>query len=151
MGISVWRGKFNASSGKVVLDKAAGTGTVNVAIDPASIDFGMPQLNTWAKGGDLLDVAKNPKASYVGKLDGFVNGAPTKVTGELTLHGVTRPLELKIGLFKCIPHPMFKREVCGADATGTLDREAHGMSAGKAYGFRMDVALRIQIEAIATE
>jgi polyisoprenoid-binding protein YceI len=73
------------------------------------------------------------------------------VVGTLTLHGVTRPVDLKIDLFKCIPHPIFKRELCGANATGTFDRSEFGLSAGKDYGFKMDVTLRIQVEALKAE
>jgi polyisoprenoid-binding protein YceI len=69
----------------------------------------------------------------------------------LTLHGVTRPVTLKLALFKCIMHPMLKRELCGADAMGTIRRDEFGLTAGKDYGFKMDVALRIQVEAVAAE
>ncbi len=148
-GLSVWRGKFNHSSGKVTLDKAAGTGTVEVDIDPASADFGNDALSEHAQGPDLFDVAKYPRASYKGRLEGFVDGKPTRVAGELTLHGVTRPVELKINSFKCMPHPVLKREVCGADALATIQRDQFGMAAGKDYGFGMAVTLRIQVEAIA--
>ena len=148
MGISVWRGKLDKSSGGVDLDKKAGTGSVDVTIELASIDFGLDALNSWAKGKDFFDVAKFPTATYKGTLVDFVDGAPTRVAGTLTLHGVSRPMDLKIGLFKCIPHPIFKRELCGADATGTFDRSAFGLDAGKDYGFSMDVGLRIQVEAL---
>jgi polyisoprenoid-binding protein YceI len=151
MGVSIWRGKVNRSKGRVTLDKAAGNGSVDVSIDLASIDFGLDDLNTWARGTDFFDTAKNPLATYKGKLAGFNNGVPSKVVGELTLHGVTRPVELKINSFKCVPHPMLKREVCGADALATFNREEFGLAAGKDYGFKMDVTLRIQVEAIATE
>ena len=148
MGISVWRGKLDKTTGGVTLDKAAGTGSVDVTIDLSSIDFGLDALNTWAKGKDFFDVANHPTATYKGKLVDFVDGAPTRVVGMLTLHGVSRPLDLKIGLFKCIPHPIFKRELCGADASGTFDRSQFGLDAGKDYGFKMDVPLRIQVEAL---
>jgi polyisoprenoid-binding protein YceI len=151
MGLSIWRGKFDTTAGKVTLDKAAGQGTVDVTIDAASIDFGHAKLNEVAKGPDLFDVTKYPQATYQGKLDGFANGVPSRVVGDLTLHGVTRPVVLKINSFKCMPHPVFKREVCGADALGSLNRDEFGMDAGKPYGFRMDVTLRIQIEAIQVE
>lgn len=151
MGLSIWRGKFNQSAGKVTLDKAAGRGSVEVAITTASIDFGHELLNEKAREADLFDVAKYPQAIYKGKLEGFVKGAPTRVVGELTLHGVTRPLVLTIRSFKCMPHPMLKREVCGADARATLNRDEFGIDAGKPYGFRMDVDLRIQVEAIQAE
>lgn len=149
MGISVWRGKFNKSSGKVLFDKAAGTGTVEIVTELASIDFGMDALATWARGKDFFDVKKHPRAVFKGSLQSPVNGVPTQLVGELTMHGVTRPLTLKVNSLKCIPHPMFKRDYCGADASGSFDREAFGLSAGKDYGFSMNVDLRIQVEAIA--
>jgi polyisoprenoid-binding protein YceI len=152
MGISFWRGKINRSSGQVVLDRAAGTGTVEIEMDVASIDFGQDQLNTWAAGKDLFDVPTHgAKAIYKGTLAAFSGGAPTEVRGNLTLHGVTKPVVLKVNRFKCLPHPMLKRELCGADASTTIDRAAFGLTAGKDYGFSMDVALRIQVEAIATK
>lgn len=149
-GLSVWRGKFNHSSGTATLDKAAGTGTVNIVVDMKSADFGQDQLNKMAQGKELFESGKYPTATYAGKLAGFVNGAPTEVVGNLTLHGATHPLTLKIDSFKCMPHPMLKREVCGADALATFKRDAFGMDAGNDYGFGMDVTLRIQVEAIAT-
>lgn len=148
MGISTWRGKFNHSEGWVELDKAAGSGSVEVSIALDSIDFGQDALNTWARGKDFLDTAHHPRALYKGRLVGFVDGAPTRVEGSLTLHGVTRPMELRIDHFKCIPHPLFKRDYCGADALGSFDRSAFGLDAGKNYGFDMQVALRIQVEAL---
>lgn len=150
-GLSTWRGKFNSSSGKVTLDKAAGTGSVEITVDASSVDFGLDKMNEVARGPELFDVAKYPKAVYKGKLTDFVNGAPTKVVGELTLHGVTKPLDLTIHSFKCTQHPMFKRDWCGADASASFQRDAFGITGGKDYGFKMDVALRIQVEAVIDE
>lgn len=148
-GLSVWRGKFNASSGRIVLDRAAGTGQVDVRIDVSSVDFGHDKLNEAARGKELFDTAQFPEARYVGTLAGFADGRPRRVEGQFTLHGVTRPLTLDIASFKCMPHPMLRREVCGADATARFDRSDYGLDAGKAYGFDMGVTLRIQVEAIA--
>ncbi|GAA0752342.1 YceI family protein [Ideonella azotifigens] len=147
-GLSVWRGKLNSSAGEITLDKEAGTGTVTVRMDAESLDFGLDAMNKAARGDMLFDTAKYPSITYVGKLVKFVNGAPTAVEGELRLHGVARPVALVINSFKCMPHPMFKREVCGADALAVIQRDEFGMAAGKDYGFKMDVTLRIQIEAI---
>lgn len=152
MGVSVWRGKFNKSTGSVVLDRAAGQGSVVVTVDMDSVDFGLDIMNTKARGEELFNTAKYPQATYKGRLDGFVNGAPTRVVGDLTLRGVTRPLELAIRSFKCIPHPMFKpRELCGADALASFRRDEFGIDAGKPWGFSMDVTLRIQVEAVQAE
>lgn len=148
-GLSVWRGIFKKSSGNITLDKSAGTGTVDVKIDVASIDFAHDKMNQHAVGADIFDAAKYPEARYQGNLEGFTNGAPTAVKGNLTLHGVTKPVDLKILSFKCMQHPMLKREVCGADALGTFKRDEFGIDFGKQYGFKMDVTLRIQVEALA--
>jgi len=149
MGISTWRGKFDRTSGTVTMDREAGTGSVTIVVDMKSADFGLEALNKTAKGKELFEVDKYPKATFKGTLEGFVDGAPTRAVGTLEMHGKTNPLTLDIRKFKCIQHPMFKREDCGADVYATLDREQFGMDAGKAYGFSMAVDLRIQVEAIA--
>lgn len=151
MGISTWRGKVNRSEGKVVLDKEAAGGTVDVTIDMTSIDFGLDAMNKAARGKELFDTARHPKASFKGRLEAFIDGKPTRAMGELTLHGVTRPLALEIARFKCIPHPLNKRELCGADAQATIRRDEFGIDAGKDYGFDMEVKLRIQVEAVAVK
>lgn len=148
MGLSTWRGKLDHSEGWVELDKAAGNGSVEVSMALDSIDFGHEPLNAWARGKDFFDVGRYPRAVYKGRLAGFVDGAPTRVDGTLSLHGVTRPLTLRIDHFKCMPHPLYKRDWCGADALGSFDRQAFGLDAGKDYGFDMQVQLRIQVEAV---
>ena len=133
------------------LEKSAQIRADEIIIDLASIDFGLPAMNAWATGKDFFNVEKSPRATYKGTLEKFVNGSPTQLRGELTLNGHTQPVNLSIHLFKCIPHPMLKRELCGADASGSFKRDAFGLAAGKDYGFSMDVGLRIQVEAVATQ
>lgn len=146
-GLSTWRGKLNSTSGTVTYDKEAQSGTIDAKIDMPSIDFGNDKLNAHAKSAEMFDVEKFPTATYTGKLAGFKNGGPTEVDGTLQLHGVTKPVKLTIHHFLCKPHPMSKKEVCGADASAKINREDFGVSYGKAYGFNMDVKLEIQIEA----
>jgi polyisoprenoid-binding protein YceI len=149
-GMSVWRGKFDSSSGTIVLDRAAGTGTIEITVDTSSIDFGNPKLNEHAKSGEMFDVQKYPTAVYKGTLTNFKNGAPTEAHGELTLHGVTKPLNLTINSFVCKTTPMSKKERCGADASATLNRADFGINFGDKYGFNMQVKLAIQVEAEPT-
>ena len=147
-GVSFWRGKINSSSGTVTMDKEARTGSVDVTIDMSTIDFGHDGLNTHAKSADMFDVAQFPNATFTGRLTNFVDGAPTAVEGNLTMHGQTHPVTLDIDRFKCIDHPMMHREVCGADAMAKIDRSQWGVNFGQNMGFNMDVTLRISIEAI---
>jgi polyisoprenoid-binding protein YceI len=147
-GMSFWRGKFNSTSGSIVLDKEAGTGTVDITVDTTSIDFGLDDMTKHAKTADMFDVEKFPTATYKGKLVKFKNGAPTEVEGELTLHGVTKPVKLTIHSFQCKPNRE-KKDYCGADASAKFNREDFGISFGKTFGFLMDVTLQIQVEASA--
>lgn len=151
MGLSFWRGKLNKSAGTIVYDKATGTGSVDVQMDLASIDFGLDAMNAWARGKDFFDVEKNPSATFKGRFEGTKAGVPTQVVGELTLNGKTRPMTLTIHQLKCMPHPMLKRDFCGADASGSFNRDDFGLGAGKDWGFKMDVGLKIQVEAVAKE
>jgi polyisoprenoid-binding protein YceI len=150
-GLSVWRGKFDKSSGTIVYDKDKGTGTVEVTVDTSSIDFGNPKLNEHASSAEMFDVAKYPTATYKGTLVNFKNGAPTQVQGQFTLHGVTHPLTLTVNSFLCKENPMIKKEVCGADASGSFQRSDYGISLGDKYGFKMDVKLAIQVEAVRAD
>jgi polyisoprenoid-binding protein YceI len=147
-GLSLWRGKINSSKGKVVFDAAAKTGTVDVTMDMTTIDFGNAKMSEHAKSADFFDVAKFPTATFTGKLAAFKGDAPTEVQGTLTMHGVSKPVTLKINSFMCKPNPMSKKEVCGADASAQINREDFGVSYGKSFGFKMDVKLLISIEAI---
>ena len=150
-GLSIWRGKFDKSSGTISYDKDKASGTVDITIDVSSIDYGHAKLNEHAKSAEIFDAAKFPTATYKGKLASFKDGAPTEVDGQFTLHGVTKPLTLKINKFKCIVHPMTKKEVCGADASATLNRSDYGVSYGDKYGFNQEVRLQIQVEAIKAD
>ena len=147
-GLSLWRGKINSTSGEIVLDKDKETGSVNVIMDMSTIDFGHEGMNKHAKNSDMFDVEKYPEAVYKGNLTDFIDGAPTKVKGSLTLHGVTKPVDLDIKSFKCRLHPFKLKQVCGADAYGNIMRDDFGVDYAKRLGFKMEVALRIGVEAI---
>ena len=147
-GLSLWRGKINSTSGEIVLDKDKETGSVNVIMDMSTIDFGHEGMNKHAKNSDMFDVEKYPEAVYKGNLTDFIDGAPTKVEGSLTLHGVTKPVNLDIKTFKCRLHPFKLKQVCGADAYGNIMRDDFGVDYAKRLGFKMEVALRIGVEAI---
>jgi polyisoprenoid-binding protein YceI len=147
-GLSTWRGTFKKTSGTVTIDTEAKTGTVDVVIDTATVDFAHDKLNEHVSSPEILDVAKYPTAEYKGGFGEFANGAPKTVSGVLTLHGVTKPVTLTINSFKCIEHPMLKKQVCGADASGTFNRADFGVNYGQQYGFKQDVLLRIQVEGV---
>lgn len=149
MGLSLWRGRFNKSSGVIVLDRQKQTGTMDIVIQADSIDFGWPKMTEHAKSADMFNVEKFPQIRYVGKSMRFENGKPVAVDGELTLMGVTRAVPLKINTFNCIdPHPFTKTEVCGADAVAEFKRTDFGLNYAVASGFKPEVKVLISVEAV---
>ncbi|QGZ40024.1 polyisoprenoid-binding protein YceI [Pseudoduganella flava] len=149
-GLSLWRGKFNSTKGTVTMDRAAKTGSVDITIDMNSIDFGHDKMNSHAKSPDIFNVEKFPTATYKGKSLKFNGDQLVSVDGELTMNGVTKPVELKVDRFKCIQDPRLKREVCGANATAEFKRTDFGINFG-IPNFAPEVKLAIQVEAIAAE
>ncbi|AXF00335.1 YceI family protein [Paraburkholderia hospita] len=147
-GVSTWRGKFTKSSGTVTLDRAAKTGTVDVTVDTSSIQIGNTKLEEHLRSPDFFDVAKYPTATYKGTAIKFDGDTPVAVDGQLTMKGITKPVNLKIDSFKCIQHPVLKREVCGVEAEGEFNRSDFGMDFGAKYGFSMKTVLHIQAEGI---
>jgi polyisoprenoid-binding protein YceI len=146
MGLSIWRGKFNRTTGSVTLNLAARTGTVTVEVETDSIDFGLDSMHEFAVRPDWLNVAKFPAMTYTGSIV-FQGDKPAAVDGQLTLRGVTRPLKLTINSFRCIEHPFYKKEACGADVEGQLNRADFGMTQF-AEGEAGKVWLHIQVEAL---
>ena len=150
-GVSVWRGKFTKTTGTVVLDREAKTGSVDVTIDASSIDTGDAALDKHVRSGEFLDTDKFPTATYKGTSIRFEGDKPVEVIGTFTLHGVTKPLNLKIDSFKCFQNPMLKREVCGADAKAEFNRADYGVNWGESYGFKMATTLQIQVEGVKAD
>jgi polyisoprenoid-binding protein YceI len=151
LGLSFWRGKFTKTSGKVVLDKAATNGgTLEITIDANSIDFGHAKMNENARGKDMFNAEKFPTITYKSTVLKFEGDKLVAVEGDMTLLGVTKAMPLKINHFKCMMHPLLKREVCGADASARFDRSDYGLSYGIPR-FAPEVKLQIQVEAVRAD
>jgi polyisoprenoid-binding protein YceI len=99
----------------------------------------------------FLEVDKYPTATFKGTSIRFKGDTPVAVSGDFTLHGVTKPMTLKIDSFKCFVNPMLKREVCGADASAQFDRADYGMNWGVNYGFKTLTQLQIQVEGVKAD
>ena len=95
-GLSIWRGKFTDTSGQVVYDKDAKSGSIEVTVNMNSVDFGLAKLDEHAKSPEIFDAAKFPTATYSGTFTQWSGSTPTEAQGTLTLHGETKPLTLKI-------------------------------------------------------
>jgi len=146
-GYSTQRGRFNKTSGKIVLDRTAKTGSVDILIDAASVSTGLPKLEEHLRDESFLDAEKNPNITFKSKSLQFKGDTLVSVPGELTIRGITKPATLTVNTFHCAPHPMSKKEVCGADAVVTIKRSDYGITFALP-GLADDVKLLIGVEAI---
>jgi polyisoprenoid-binding protein YceI len=146
LGYSIQRGRFNKSAGKVVLDTAAKSGSIEVVIDAASIDTGFDKLEAHLKGEDFFNVEKYPSITFKSDKLKFDGDALVGAEGDLTMHGVTRPVSLAVQNFKCGAHPFTKKAMCGANVSASIKRSDFDIKYGlPAVGD--DVKITIQIEA----
>ena len=151
MGLSFWRGKFTKSSGKIVLDRQSKTGgSVEIAIDASTVDFGHAKMNEKARGDEMFNVVKFPTIFYKSTALKYEGERLVAVDGEMTMLGISKPLSLTLTHFKCVIHPLHKREVCGADAHGRFDRSDFGMNIGLPR-FSPEIKLAIQVEGIKAD
>ena len=133
-GLSTQLSRFNKTTGKIVLDKEAKTGSVDV-------------FNGHSQGEDFLDTAKYPTATFKSTKVRFEGDKPVAVDGELTIKGVTKPVTLTITSFINQPHPMMKKDAIGANATTKISRTE--FNAGKyAPNVGDEVTIDLAVEAI---
>ncbi|MDP3538938.1 MAG: YceI family protein [Azonexus sp.] len=146
-GYSTQLSRFNKNSGKVVFDKVAKTGAVDIVIDTKSVDTGADTFNEHIQGEDFLDTAKYPTATFKSTKVIFEGDKPAKIEGNLTLKGVTKPVTLTVTSFQAMPHPMLKKDAIGANAFTVVKRSE--FNAGKYAPYVGDeVRIDIAIEAI---
>jgi len=147
LGFSTMHGRFNATEGKLTVDLAGKTGSVDVKIDANSIDTGYPLFNEHLQAEDFFDTAKYPTITYKSTAVKFKGDQPVEVEGNLTIKGVTRPVTLTLGSFQVMPHPILKKDALGANATARIKRSE--FNAGKyAPHVSDDVTLIIAVEAV---
>lgn len=146
LGFSTQRGRFNKTSGKIVLDRQAKSGSVEIVIDAASVDSGLDKLEEHLRGEEFFNSEKFPTLGFKSRAVTFSGDKPASVEGDFTMLGVTRPLTLTITAFNCGVHPINRKEVCGADAAATLKRSEFGMTK-YVPGVSDEVKLFIQVEA----
>lgn len=146
LGWSTTRGLFSKTSGTVTVDFAAKTGSAEILIDAASLDTSFEKRDRHVRSEDFLDVEKYPTISFKSDKFDFDGEKVAKVHGQLSLHGVTKPVTLTMSQFKCGEHPMAKKPYCAGDAATTLKRSDFGMT-GYQGAVGDEVKLFISIEA----
>ncbi len=147
LGYSKQLHSFDKTSGKIVLDRAAKTGSVDVTIDAKSVNTGYALFNEHIQGADYFDTGKYPTITFSSTAVKFNGDKPVSVEGNLTIKGVTRPVTLTVTSFQAMPHPILKRDAIGANATTQIKRSDFNMGKGAPY-VSDEVTLSLAVEAI---
>ena len=150
MALSKVHGHFGITSGTIVLDPAdLAKSNVKAAIDVSSIDTANSQRDTHLKSADFFDAATNPAANFV-STSVAKSGNGFTVAGNLTLHGVTKPVVLQVeGPTGPVTGPMDKKPHSGFSATTTIKRTDFGIGANFPSAMVGDeVAITIDLETV---
>ncbi|TRZ91428.1 MAG: polyisoprenoid-binding protein [Rhodocyclaceae bacterium] len=139
--------RFDRTSGKIVLDRAAHSGSVDVSIDAKSVNTGFALLNGHIQGADFFDTEKYPVITFKSTAVKFDGDKPVAVEGNLTIKGVTKPVTLTVTSFNAMPHPMNKKDAIGANAVAKIKRSDFNMGKNVPY-VGDDVTLSIAVEAM---
>lgn len=126
-GYSTQLSRFDKASGKIVIDRQAKTGSVEVSVDTTSVNTGSTLFNKHIQGKDFLDTAQYPTATFKSSQLKFEDDKLVSVDGVITLKGIAKPITLTVTSFQCMPHPILKKDACGANATTVIKRTDFNM------------------------
>ena len=150
MGTSTTRGRIDRLSGVVQFDAARQLVDVSITAEPGSVSTGLAAFDTVMRGAQLLSAQAHPQAYFVARKGVWQGAELRELQGEITLRGISKPLSLKALRFKCGFNPLFKREVCGGDFEGRLQRSDFGMTLALPL-VADEVRLLVQVEGVRSE
>lgn len=151
LGFSNSYGKFTDYSGKFTFDpEAPASSTIEVSIDPKSVELNDAKWNEHVKAADFLDVEKFPSMTFKSTKIEVTGDKTANITGDLTLHGVTKPVVLATTYNKTDKHPYSGKMVAGFSATTTIKRSDFGVSYG-VPGVADDVVITLEVEGLQDE
>jgi polyisoprenoid-binding protein YceI len=146
-GYSIQLSRFDKISGSITLDRAKKTGSVDVTIDAKSVNTGSALFNEHIQGADFFDTEMFPAITYKSTKVKFDGDNVVAVEGNLTIKDISKPVTLTVNSFLCMPHPMMKKEACGATATAKVKRSDFNMGKHAPY-VGDEVTLTIPVESI---
>ena len=129
LGVFPARGHFARMSGRIVYDPAGPANSVDFDLVAASVSTGWSARDAFIRSEEMFDAERHPVIRFRSTRFTFAHDRPTRIDGEITLRGVTKPLSLTIGRFDCGRVREDGREVCNAEVSGAIRRTDFGMDA----------------------
>jgi polyisoprenoid-binding protein YceI len=146
LGFSIQRGRFNRTSGKVILAPESASGSIQITIDTVSISTGLADLEKHLRSDDFLDAERYPLITFTSDKLSFNKDQLIAVDGKLSLHGITKPVHLTIDHFHCGMNMIAMKNICGANATTIIKRSDFGIDK-YAPALADEVKIVLQVEA----
>lgn len=146
-GFSNITGRFDTVESEFLFDAQDPTkSSVKVTIPMASLSTGVEKLDAHLLNADFFDAEKFPTATFTSTAVTAAGEGQLKVAGDLTIHGVTRPVVLDVTINKIGEHPMAKTPAAGFDARTVIKRSDFGVGA-YAPAVSDEVTIEITVES----
>ena len=145
------RGQFAEFTGSITVGEDLASSTAEATLQTASIETGVADRDTHLRSGDFLEIEKHPTISFANAKVLSAKGTDFKVTGDLTIKGVTKPVTLDVELDGIAKDP-WGNEKLAVSARTEIDREDFGMTWNVALetgGVLVSKKIVIEIEAQA--
>jgi polyisoprenoid-binding protein YceI len=147
MGVTNHYGRFNSLKGTITMDEAAPeSGSIQLEIDASSFDSKNPKRDEHVKGPDFLNVKQFPTITFKSTQMKKTGDKTLDVTGDLTLHGVTKPITAKLEIIGKGKNPK-GGEIAGGEATFTIKRSDFGVNF-MPQGLSDEIGLIVGIEGV---
>lgn len=127
--LSSFRGRFDQIAGTIEFDPVQNNGHADITVSIDSVSTGVPMLDQFLKSARFFDASRFPTATFQSKSFRFSGDQLVSVKGDLSLHGITKPVVLAVVYSSCREHPLLKVPSCGADARVTIKRSEFGLDA----------------------
>ena len=147
LGFSTLYGRFDQTTGKMMMDKENGNGFIDIHIASVSVSTGYSKRDDHLRSPDFLNVMEFPDITYKSRNIKFKDGEQAVVEGDLTMLGETRAVNLDVTRIRCGLNPMSKKETCGFEAHTEVKRSDFGSKYG-APNIGDTMKLWFQVEAI---
>ena len=146
-GIGAQEGRFDLTWGKITLDPERHSGSIDFVVDVGSVNTGWDLRDAFLKSDLMFDVERYPSIRFRSTRLDFDGSRLVGVNGEMTVHGITRPVRFDVTRMECGADTGVGSDGCGASVSGHISRSAFGMSF--AYPLVGDeVALDFSIKAV---
>lgn len=133
MGIATVRGEFTEFDGQLVIGDDLASAKITGVVKASSVDTNQPDRDNHLRTADFFDAENNPELTYESTSIEAIDEDTFRITGNLTMHGVTNELVLSAEVGGVITDPQGNEKV-GLEVTGQLDRSDYGMKFNQALG-----------------